>query len=461
MQSTRFPEGFRWGAAAASYQIEGAASEDGRGPSVWDVFTHDPGRVWRDQHGDVACDHYHRCGEDLDLMAELGLGAYRFSVSWSRVMPSGVGSVNQAGVDFYERLVDGLLQRGIEPWLTLFHWDYPLALQHRGGWLNRDSASWFADYAALITERFSDRVRHFMTLNEPQVFLGLGHHTGQHAPGVKWPWSEVLLAAHHVLLAHGMGVQAIRAAAKQPLSVGWAAVGFPRLPWDESPAQIDAARRATFAVDKVSTWNTAWWTDPVYLGRYPEDGLALYGRDVPRFPAADLELIRQPLDFFGINLYWGDRVRLGEDGQTALLPHPQQTDWTAFDWPVLPACMYWGPRFFHERYGLPIVVTENGVSGRDWVALDGKVHDPYRVDYVARHLLALRRAAEEGVPLGGYFHWSVLDNFEWSDGYRHRFGLIHVDYDSGRRRIKDSGYWYRDVIRSHGASLAQLIEGGA
>jgi beta-glucosidase len=257
-------------------------------------------------------------------------------------------------------------------------------------------------------------------------------------------------------MAHGSAVQAIRAAARRPLRVGWAAVGFPKLPVDASPQTIEAARRATFAVDRRHAWTTAWWTDPVYLGKYPEDGLALYAGEMPPIGPEDLRLIAQPLDFFGINLYWGDRVRADHGGAPVPVPHPVQTAWTAFDWPVLPECLYWGPRFFHERYGLPVVITENGVSGRDWVSLDGQVHDPHRIDFIARHLLALRRAMGEGVPVEGYFHWSILDNFEWSDGYKHRFGLIHVDYETGKRTVKDSGRWYAELIASGGALLPEL-----
>jgi beta-glucosidase len=452
MTSPAFPQGFRWGAAAASYQIEGAANEDGKGQSVWDMFCRRPGAVWEGHTGDVACDHYHRFREDVALMKRLGLKAYRLSIAWPRLLPEGVGGESEAGIGFYDRLIDELLGAGIEPWITLFHWDFPLSLYYRGGWLNRDSAEWFGDYAELVAKRFSDRVRHFMTLNEPQVFIGAGHMEGRHAPGDKFPFREVLLAGHHVLLAHGQAVRALRASARQPLSIGFAPVGLPNLPLTETREDVLAARTATFSVTAQTAWTNTWWMDPVYLGSYPEDGLALYGADAPEIRAGDMELIAQPLDFFGANLYQGSSVRAGDNGPEHVA-RAVGSPLTAFEWSVTPDVMYWGPKFFWERYRKPIVVTENGISCRDWIALDGKVHDPDRIDFTARHLLALRRAIGEGVPVDGYFHWSFIDNFEWAHGYKHRFGLIFCDYATQRRIPKDSAEWYAQVIASNGASL--------
>src|SRR5688572_25489729 len=452
MTSPAFPQGFRWGAAAASYQIEGAANEDGKGQSVWDMFCRRPGAVWEGHTGDVACDHYHRFREDVALMKRLGLKAYRLSIAWPRLLPEGVGGESEAGIGFYDRLIDELLGAGIEPWITLFHWDFPLSLYYRGGWLNRDSAEWFGDYAELVAKRFSDRVRHFMTLNEPQVFIGAGHMEGRHAPGDKFPFREVLLAGHHVLLAHGQAVRALRASARQPLSIGFAPVGLPNLPLTETREDILAARTATFSVTSQTAWTNTWWMDPVYLGSYPEDGLAFYGADAPEIRAGDLELIAQPLDFFGANLYQGSSVRAGANGPEHVA-RAVGAPLTAFEWSVTPDVMYWGPKFFWERYRKPIVVTENGISCRDWIALDGKVHDPDRIDFTARHLLAHRRAIGEGVPVDGYFHWSFIDNFEWAHGYKHRFGLIFCDYATQRRIPKDSAEWYAQVIASNGASL--------
>jgi beta-glucosidase len=454
--STHFPASFTWGVAAASYQVEGAVAADGRGPSIWDVFSRKPGAVWSGHTGEGACDHYHRYAEDVRLMAELGVRAYRLSIAWPRVFPEGTGRVNTAGLDFYDRLLDALLGAGIEPWLTLYHWDLPQALQDRGGWLNPESPRWFADYAELIAARYSDRVRHFITLNEPQVFIGLGLWEGKHAPGHKLSWAEVLRAGHHALLAHGLGVRALRARAKQPCSVGIAPAVQVYLPRDpESARDIEAARRRTAAVVDQNTWNNAWWLDPLKFGRYPEDALALWKQDAPHISAADAELLTTPFDFVGCNIYMGWPVRARDDGSAERVEHPVGHPRTAFDWPVNGEALYWGPRFLHERYGWPIVITENGVSCRDWIAKNGTVPDPLRVDYLRRHLLELHRALTEGVPVLGYFQWSILDNFEWAEGYKERFGLVYVDYPSQRRVPKDSAYWYRDVIRSCGARLAE------
>jgi beta-glucosidase len=448
-----FPEGFTWGCATAAYQVEGGWDADGKGPSVWDMFVRKEGTVWRGHTGDVACDHYHRFREDVGLMKEIGLGAYRFSVSWPRVLPEGAGATNRKGLEFYDRLIDELLRAGVEPWLTCFHWDFPLALYRRGGWLNRDSAQWFADYAGLLAARFSDRVTHWMTLNEPQVFVGMGHLSGQFAPGDKLAFPEYLRAAHHALLAHGRAVQALRASAKRPLTVGYAPASDSYMPASDAPADVEAARRATFRVAR-DYWHNAWWMDPVLLGRYPEDGLALYGKDMPSFPATDLEVMKQPVDFLGINVYNGRTVKAaaGPEGWEAV-PEPAGSPITGNDWSVTPGALYWAPRLFHERYRLPIAVTENGTCSRDWVSLDGQVHDAPRIDFTARYLRELRRATADGTPVRAYFHWSLLDNFEWAQGYKDRFGMVFVDFPTQKRTLKDSARWYREVIASNGRTL--------
>lgn len=447
-----FKQGFFWGAATAAYQIEGAAREDGKGASIWDMFARHENAIWKNQNADVACDHYHQYKEDVALMKQIGLTAYRLSVSWPRVLPDGTGLANAKGLDFYDRLVDELLQAGITPFVTLFHWDFPYALYNRGGWLNPQSPDWFADYARVVTDKLSDRVRHWMTLNEPQSFVS--HHQGvTYAPGNKLGWKDVLQVAHHTLLAHGKAVQAIRANCRRPALVGMAPTGVAFNPASDSPADIQAARAATFAVDKKTLWTSAWWTDPVFLGRYPEDGMTVFGADAPTIHPGDLATMAQPLDFCGMNVYLSETVRAGQDGKPEVVAFPINQPLTAFRWPVTPESLYWAPVFFYERYKKPIYITENGVCNMDWVALDGGVHDPSRIDFMNRYLLALARAVRDGVDVGGYFAWTCMDNFEWSEGFKERHGLIYVNFETQQRILKDSARWYHTVIATNGRSL--------
>ena len=453
-----FPDDFSWGVATAAYQIEGAAHEDGRGPSVWDVFAKKPGAVFEGHTGDVACDHYHRYREDIALMKALGVGAYRFSISWPRVLPDGVGAMNQRGVDFYSRLVDELLEHGIDPLCTLFHWDLPQALYERGGFTNRDSADWFANYAALMADKLSDRIRRWATHNEPQCFIGLGLLDGIHAPGDKLGASGFARAAHNAMRAHGKGVQALRAhdRSRRGLDIGYVVAAQVTEPATTRQEDVDAAQSAMFAVREPNQWNNAWWMDPVLLGKYPEDGLRHFAEGLPPESemSRDLEEMKQPIDFLGLNIYTAHTYRRGPEGEPEKVPVPVGHPRSGVDWqPIMPECLYWGPRFFHARYALPLAITENGLSTRDQVSLDGKLHDPQRIDYMHRVLLELSRAVKEGVPVKSYYHWSLLDNFEWADGYKQRFGLVYVDYATGRRFPKDSYEFYRQVIASKGQSL--------
>ncbi len=450
-----FPRDFTWGAATSAYQIEGAAAEDGKGPSIWDEFCRRPGSVLEGGTGETACDHYHLYAHDIELMRKVGLQAYRFSISWPRVLPSGTGAVNAAGLDFYDRLTDALLGAKITPFITLFHWDYPLELHRRGGWLNPESPDWFARYAQIVTDRLSDRVRHWITFNEPQIFIGMGYQDGTHAPGQRLAFSRVLEAAHNVLLAHGKAVQVIRSRAKCIPSIGYALACSPvPVPESESPEDIAAARTAFSRIEKKDCLNTAWWADPVVLGRYPDTGLRLFADDMTRVSPGDFRTISEPIDYLGLNVYFGDYYRAGPDG----LPHralfPPDQERTGFGWPVMPASIYWAAKFFAERYRLPLVVTENGMAQEDAVGPDGAVHDPRRVEFLGRYLRELQRAYDEGVDVRGYFAWSLLDNFEWAAGYTQRFGIIHVDFATRERTVKDSGSWYRQVIASKGAALA-------
>ncbi len=450
--TTPFPDGFVWGAAAASYQIEGAHDVDGKGPGVWDAFCERPGAIWQGHDGHIACDHYHRAGEDVALMRAMGLGAYRLSISWPRVLPAGMGRANEAGLTFYDRLVDQLLEAKIEPYVTLFHWDYPLELFRHGGWLDARSPDWFAEYTRVVAERLGDRVKNWLTLNEPHAYIEGGLRDGRHAPGLTLPLSEVTRAGHNTLLAHGRAVQVLRATVPGA-RVAWAPVLVGASPADDTDESIEAAREWTFSMTSNVLRVTSWWMDPVYLGHYPEDGLRRLGADAPVFTQADMDLIRQPLDYFGCNLYDVARVRRGADGRPEVIPFGPGFPRTSFEWPVTPEGLYWGPRFAHERYGLPVMITENGMSSRDWVALDGTVDDAGRVDFLRRHLRELGRALEDGVPIQGYLHWSLLDNLEWNHGYRERFGLVHVDFETSKRTPKASSREYARIIETNGASL--------
>jgi beta-glucosidase len=451
-----FPKDFTWGVAAAAYQIEGAVATDGRGPSIWDVFTHEPDRIFENHNGDVACDHYHRYAEDVALMRELGAKAYRLSLAWPRIMPEGTGRVNEKGLAFYDRLIDSLLASGVTPWVTLFHWDLPHALQQRGAWSNREIVDWFGDYAAVVADKLGDRVKHWMTINEPPVVIGLGYQDGVFAPGHKLNYRECLLASHHLLMAHGRATQVLRARCKGPIKVSLAHTSRERIPSTNSAADIEAARRDYFACSKKDMWNLSWWMDPVHLGHYPHDAAEAFGADMPQVTDADLKLIAQPVDFTGYNCYSGWLVRAKPDGSAENVPSSWGIGNARGTLPwlnIAPDATYWAARFIHERYQLPVVFTENGFCNTDFVHLDGKVHDPQRIDFLTRYLAAMKRAVAEGVPVAGYFYWSVMDNFEWKEGYKDRFGLIHVDYQTQKRTPKDSYFWYRDLIRTNGANL--------
>lgn len=447
-----FAKDFVWGAATSSYQIEGTGRDSGKGQNIWDVFTKEPGRVYEGHTGDIAYDHYHRFREDVAYMKELGLKGYRFSIDWSRVLPEGTGKVNEKGIDFYNALIDELLEQGIEPYITLYHWELPYEIYKRGGWMNPEIVEWFGQYARLVAERFSDRVKYFFTLNEPQCFVGLGFLQGCHAPGVKAPLRDTFEMAHNALKAHGRAVQMLRAYGKQNVQIGYAPTSGMCYPEKETPKDIEAARKALFALpDDLSnwTWNVSWWSDPVILGKYPEEGMKKYEKYLPVITDEDMKLISQPIDFYGQNIYNGRCIRMGTDGRPEEVRRPAGFPKTATNWPVTPEALYWGPKFLYERYRKPIYITENGMACHDTVSQDGKVHDPNRIDFLARYLKNLKRAAEE-IDIRGYFQWSLMDNFEWDKGYAERFGIIYVDFETQERIWKDSAYWYRDLIRRNG-----------
>ena len=451
-----FNKDFIWGAATASYQIEGAAFEDGKGLSVWDRFSHTPGKVFEGHTGDTACDHYHLLETDLDLMAQMGIRNYRFSVSWPRILPSGTGQVNEKGIAFYNRLIDGLIARGIRPFMTLFHWDYPVELLKRGGWENPQSVDWFVEFTSLCARRFGDRVKDFIPMNEPQCFIGLGYVTGEHAPGFRFPPQATVPMSHNVLLSHGKACEVLRATVPG-VRLGYAPCANPAIPLTDSAEDVAAARKAYFHMPEDRDrwfWNVSWWSDPVLLGSYPRQGLELYERYLPKGWEKDLPAIRQKMDWYGQNIYQGNVIRAAQnDLGWEQVPHPAGVARTGSGWPVTPDCLYWGPRFLYERYKTPILISENGMAALDAVSLDGRVQDGERINYLHRYLLALRRAADEGVDVAGYFQWSLFDNFEWSKGYADRFGLVYVDYQTQQRITKESAAWYREVMELNGSNL--------
>lgn len=447
MQKFEFPKNFVWGAGASSYQIEGAWNEDGKSDSIWDVFCRKPGAIFRGQTGEVACDHYHRWKEDVALMRELGLKAYRFSVSWPRILPDGTGAVNEKGLQFYSDLVDELLKNDITPYVTLFHWDMPMAIYQRGGMMNPDFPQWFTEYAVTVAKRLGDRVKHFMTFNEPPVFIGGFSYGKNHAPGLEMSLSETLPMGHHLLLAHARAYRAMKACGFDHLQIGIAQQGSFFCPASSRPEDIEAARTVTF--DRLDySWygSVSWWNDPLFFGTYPADGVRKYGQYLPHGWQKDIAEMQGTLDFLGQNFY--DCTLYS--AKNGMENPPTGSMRNSAGWNVTPDGIGWALRFLYERYHMPILITENGMCCHDWVSLDGKVHDPNRVDFIRRYLRSVHAAMQDGVPVLGYFYWSLMDNFEWTLGYSERFGLIFVDYPTQKRTIKDSGYWYKQIIKNNG-----------
>lgn len=440
-----FPAGFVWGVATSAYQIEGAAAEDGKGPSIWDTFAHQPGRTRGGATGDVAVDHYHRYPEDIRLMAELGLKAYRFSTAWTRVVPTGSGPANPLGLDFYDRLVDALLAQGIEPYLTLFHYDLPQALQDVGGWTARDTAYHFADYARHMGERLGDRVSHWITHNEPLATAFLGHFSGEHAPGMQDP-TATFQAGHHLLLSHGLAYEALKGAAKRPATIGITLNLTPVHPASDSEADRQAADRFDMLANRLSL-------DPLLRGTYPVELQGLFEFMLAdTLQPGDLGIINQ-LDWLGVNYY--SRAVMRYDPEVAFIEaspvRPEGNEYSQM-WEIYPAGLYeLLTRIWRDyRPAAEIVVAESGVAVPDGLDVDGRVRDERRIRYLRDHLAEVARAIADGVPVRGYFVWSLLDNFEWALGYGPRFGLIYVDYETLARTIKDSGRWYAQVIVANG-----------
>jgi beta-glucosidase len=443
MTHLQFPRGFVWGAATSSYQIEGAVDEDGRGESIWDRFSHTPGKIEDGTTGDVACDHYHLWREDIALMKELGLHAYRFSIAWPRILPTGRGPVNQVGIDFYSRLVDKLLAAGITPYPTLYHWDLPQALDDAGGWPVRATAEAFVEYADVISRALGDRITHWTTHNEPRCTSMLSYQIGEHAPG-RQDWPAALAAAHHVLLSHGWAVPVLRANSPGA-RVGITLNFTPATPASSSAEDLAAARH-------FDGYFNRWFVEPLYLGAYPDDMVAAYtaAGHLPPGGAAyiqpgDLKVIATPIDFLGVNYY--TRAVIGAGAPAAPDPPPEQTE---MDWEVYPEGLYQLLLRLHTDYQPgAFFITENGASYSDGPGADGRVHDERRRRYLRDHFVACRRALDDGVPLAGFFVWSLLDNFEWAKGYTQRFGIVWVDYATQQRLPKDSALWYQQVIAAN------------
>ena len=443
----RFPTDFIWGAASSAYQIEGHSTDKGGGVCVWDTFCKIPGKIANGDNGEVACDALRRYAEDIRLLAEMGGKAYRFSTSWARIDPNGDGNWNEKGLKYYDKVVNECLKYGITPYITLYHWELPQAAQDRGGWESREIAEAFARFAGMMAAHFKGRVKHYFTLNEPQCTVGLGYDTCVHAPGIKLDRAGLFGVMVNQLLAHGLAQKAIKAAAPDAL-VGIASTGRLCYPEFEIPLDISAARDATFAVsDEDWTFTHHWYLDPIVLGKFPDAEGTELGELASKVSTEDMAIIHQVPDFLGYNIYNGHSVRAGVGGPEYIVRYPGFAR-TAMKWPITPRVMDWGVRFLHDRYGLPGYITENGLSCNDRIYLDGKVHDLDRIDFLTRYLQNLSKAVKNGADVRGYFHWSLTDNFEWSQGYWDRFGLIYIDYRGQQRIPKDSYRWFREVIRT-------------
>lgn len=450
-----FRDDFVWGVASSAYQVEGRDPEDGCGKNIWDTFAEE-GRILDGKDAYTACDHMHRYEEDYKLMKLLGIKAYRFSMSWARILPEGTGRVNEKAIAMYRDMILSMKENGIEPYITMYHWEFPQALQDKGGWLNEDVIQWFGEYAKVVAENFSDICEYFITLNEPECFVGLGHLSGVHAPGLKLPYKDVFKIAHNALRAHGQAVINLRKYASRPIKVGYAPTCGMAYPATDSPEDIEAARKTLFGFHQPMdnwTWNVAWFNDPVFLGKYPEEGLKKFAEYLPEITDEDMELISQPLDFMGQNIYNGYMMRQGEDGEPEYVDREAGAAKTAAGWPVTPECFYYGVKFLYERYHLPLYITENGMSCHDDVSLDGRVHDPNRQNFLDLYISALQRANDDGADVRGYFLWTFLDNFEWDKGYTERFGIVYVDFKTQKRIVKDSAFWYQKIIESNGREL--------
>ena len=450
MKKIVFPEDFVWGLATSSYQIEGAYAEDGKGESIWDRFSHTPGKVFNGDTGDVACDHYHRSKEDVSLMKEIGLDSYRFSLSWPRILPNGTGQPNQAGIDFYKKLIEQLLNASIDPMVTLYHWDLPQSLQDKGGWVNRDVAKYFAEYAGIVFQELGDVVDKWITHNEPWVAAFNGYSSGEHAPGIRDNYASAQ-AAHHLLLSHGLAVARYRELGLSG-EIGITLNLNPTYPATDSKEDQKAA-------DIYDDYINGWFLEPLFKGSYPQELLAIYQQELGPIPInqEDMAVISQEIDFLGINYY--SRAIVKDNPAAELLKFDtvanKDAKYTAMGWEIYPEGLYDMLLIINQKYtDKPLFITENGAAFPDRISTDGRVHDRERIEYFKEHLEVTDRALKAGIPLKGYYFWSLMDNFEWAHGYSKRFGFIFVDYANQQKRIlKDSAYWYQDVIKNNGLTL--------
>lgn len=453
MNKYLFPDQFLWGAATASYQIEGSPDADGKGESIWDRFSHTPGNVWNGETGDVACDHYRRYEEDVNLMSQIGLNAYRFSISWPRIFPAGGGKANVKGLDFYRRLIEKLQQHKIRPAVTLYHWDLPQALQDRGGWTNRDTAKYFSEYAAYVYDKLDLPVSMWITLNEPWVIAILGHAFGIHAPGVS-DFKSAFQVSHNLLLGHGLAVKAFREAKRTGEPIGITLNLAPVEPLTEKQDDLEAASRSDGFMNR-------WFLDPIFRGSYPADMVEVFSRnfELPQTEKGDDQVIAEPIDFLGINNYTRVLVEASGDENAFMgTPvNPQEAEYTEMGWEVYPQGLYDLLTRVHRDYGpLPLYVTENGAAFPDELDENGQVNDPRRINYLEKYIHQCWKAVQDGVPLKGYFAWTLMDNFEWAFGYSKRFGLVYIDFEEQRRYLKNSAYWYSKVIGRNGLESDSL-----
>ena len=448
MEKKQFRDGFLWGVATAAAQIEGASNVDGKGVSNWDLYPTTDGLVYQNQNTDQGCDHYYHMEEDIALLGELGVNYYRFSIAWTRILPDGTGKVNKKGLEFYDRLLDELEKYHIEPYVTIFHWDYPYELTKKGAWLNPESPKWFLEYTKVLVDHYKDRVKHWITINEPPCAYDVGGNPIQ----AKYSLKERLQIIHNMLLAHGYAAKYIN---DNGGLVGTALTcGFFAPENENNPDDVEAARVAMFKYDAQNNWKVSLWADPIVFGKYPDGYYELASEsDRPNITEEDMKIISTPIDYLGFNIYAGDIVKSDGKGGYIFVNHPVGNPKTNMDWNFFPQGIYWGPTFLYERYKLPLFVFENGVAITDIVSFDKKVHDAPRIEFLKYYLRNLRRASEDGADIRGYTHWSAMDNFEWFQGYQKRFGLVYVDYQTKERIKKDSFEFYKETIKNNGGNI--------